>query len=102
MVVNMIDFGTVLGTRQAGRAAYDCIMAKTERLSTFVTFDFSGVSTVTNSFSDEVFGRMAFDMGFDELKRHTSFVNIDPLWARVVRRAIDSRSSERDAALKTV
>ena len=94
MIVKMCEFGTVLGTRQDGRSAYNRIMKETNSLSSFVTFDFSGVSVITNSFSDEVFGRMALNLGIEELKRRTSFKNIDPLWARIVRRTIDLRSSE--------
>lgn len=93
-VIKMSDFGTSLGTRVSGRRAYDAIMSSTGNLSTKTTFDFDGVETITNSFADEVFGRIALERGFDDMRSRTAFVNISPFWARVVRNAIDSRAAE--------
>lgn len=90
----MNEFGTSLCTRVSGRSAYDRIMAATDGLSSKTVFDFSGVTVVTNSFADEVFGRMAHDMGFDGIRSMTSFTNIDAFTAKVVRRVIDARSKE--------
>lgn len=96
MVIKMNEFGTSLCTRVSGRSAYDLIMDETGGLSVHTVFDFSGIEVVTNSFADEVFGRMAHDMGFKHLRSLTSFVNIDSFTARVVRRAIDARATEHD------
>lgn len=98
MVIKMSEFGSALNTRASGRLAYDAIMSSTGQLSGRTTFDFDGVDTITNSFADEVFGRMAFDLGIDEMRARTTFANIEPFWARVVRNAIDSRASQFDAA----
>lgn len=95
MIVRMSEFGTSLSTRVSGRAAYDSIMAASHGLSESVLFDFTGVETITNSFADEVFGRIALDLGMDAMRKVTSFSNIAPFWARVVRAAIDRRASER-------
>ncbi|WP_270472212.1 STAS-like domain-containing protein [Collinsella intestinalis] len=94
MLVKMVEFGTVLGTRVAGREAYRVIMDRTDGLSEATVFDFSGVTTITNSFADEVFGRMVVDMGMDSLRARTSFKNIGGVWARVVRRAMDAHVEE--------
>lgn len=94
MIIRMSDFGTSLGTRVSGRRAYDAIMSSTGNLSTKTTFDFDGVETITNSFADEVFGRIALERGFDDMRSRTAFVNISPFWAHVVRNAIDSRAAE--------
>ncbi len=99
MLVKMVEFGTVLGTRVAGREAYRVIMNRTGFLSEAVVFDFSGVSTITNSFADEVFGRMVADMGMDSMRRRTSFKNIDGVWAMVVRRAMDAHAEEASTAM---
>lgn len=90
MLVEMAEFGSVLGTRVAGREAYQIIMERTNSLSEKVIFDFSGVTTITNSFADEVFGRMVVEMGMDALRERTTFKNIGGMWARVVRGAMDS------------
>ena len=92
MLVKMVEFGVVLGTRVAGREAYRVIMERTDCLSEAAVFDFSGVTTITNSFADEVFGRLVAEMGMEALRERTSFKNIDGIWAKVVRRAMDAHA----------
>lgn len=95
MVIEMKEFGRSLVTRASGRAAYEeispVVMSATER----VVFDFDGVDTITNSFADEVFGRMVFEVGMDALRSRTTFKGIAPFSARVVRHAMDLRESQR-------
>lgn len=95
MVIKMKKFGRSLVTRASGRLAYEevspAVMSATDR----VVFDFEGVDTITNSFADEVFGRMVFEMGMDELRARTTFRGIQPFFARVVRSAMDLRESQR-------
>lgn len=95
MVIEMKEFGRSLVTRASGRSAYQkiapVVMSATER----VVFDFAGVDTITNSFADEVFGRMVFETGMDELRARTTFRGIAPFSARVVRHAMDLRESQR-------
>ena len=95
MVIEMKEFGRSLVTRASGRKAYEkiapMVMSATER----VVFDFDGVDTITNSFADEVFGRMVFEVGMDELRARTTFRGIQPFFARVVRSAMDLRESQR-------
>lgn len=93
MTVTMGDFGQSLTTRAAGRAAYGRIAGLFSQEGRVVVFDFDGVRTITNSFADEVFGRLVAEMGFDEFRGRTAFKNIRGLWARVVRSAIDSRAT---------
>ena len=94
MIVTMKDFGQSLTTRAAGRAAYERIAGPLASADGTVVFDFDGVGTITNSFADEVFGRLVAELGFDEFKSRTTFRNIQGLWARVVRSAIDSRAMQ--------
>lgn len=96
MVISMKDFGASLGTRVAGRSAYDDIMTKSGQLTEPVVFDFSGVTTITNSFADEVFGRMVSEIGMVEMRARTSFRGVDPFWARIIRSAMDRRESSRE------
>lgn len=95
MVIKMKEFGRSLVTRASGRSVYEeispVVMSATER----VVFDFDGVDTITNSFADEVFGRMVFDMGMDELRARTTFRGVAPFSARVMRHAMDLRESQR-------
>lgn len=96
MIVKMSDFGASLCTRVAGRKAYDEIMASTGSLSSPTVFDFSGVETITNSFSDEVFGRMVLGIGMDAMRSVTSFRNVDRFMAMVIRRSMDAREAQRE------
>lgn len=98
MIVNMSKFGTALSSRVSGRKAYDEIIRESVSLSTPVVFDFEGVTLVTNSFADEVFGRMTWDMGIDAMRSRTSFKNVNPFWGRIIRGAIDLREEQRSKA----
>ena len=94
--VIMADFGTSLSTRASGRCAYDAIREASSGFSEPVKFDFAGVDTVTNSFADELFGRMAYDFGMDELRSITSFANAKRFIAVVIRNAMEARNSQRE------
>lgn len=94
-VIMMKEFGPVLGTRVSGRIAYSQIMQETDSLNIPAIFDFDGVKTITSSYADEVFGRIALNIGLDAMKHCTSFRNIDQFWARIIRDAINSRNEER-------
>lgn len=95
MIVDMSKFGTALITRVSGRAAYDFVASESNDFSIPVVFDFSEVDTVTNSFADELFGRMAFEFGMEKTRSVTSFLNVKPLSARIIRRAMDTRNLQR-------
>lgn len=99
MVIKMNDFGSSLVSRAAGRSAYERIAGKMASTDDVIVFDFEKVDSITNSFADEVFGRMAFEMGFDALKKRTTFDNIAPFWASVIRTVIDAREADRLAVL---
>lgn len=91
MVISMADFGKALVTRAAGRLTYEEIAPAVANTMDVVTFDFAGVDSITNSFADEVFGRLVCDMGMDTLRNRTTFRNVQPFWARVIRSAMDAR-----------
>lgn len=97
LTIVMREFGSALVTRKAGNAAYNAIVAKMVP-DEVIVFDFDGVDTITNSFADEVFGRLAFELGMDELRKRTTFRNVSPFWARVIRTAMDTRASQREIA----
>lgn len=96
MVIEMKEFGRSLVTRASGRSAYEEIMPVVRSAQDQVVFDFEGVDTVTNSFADEVFGHMVFELGMDDLRTRTTFINVAPFSARVIRNAMDLRESQRE------
>ena len=95
MVIQMAEFGRALVTRIAGRSAFAKISKEMQLADGIVTFDFDGVDSITNSFADEVFGRMICEIGMEEMKKRTTFKNISPFWAHIVRAAMDSRASQQ-------
>lgn len=96
MVVEMREFGRSLVTRTSGKVVYEKIVPVVMDATDVVVFDFDGVDTITNSFADEVFGHMVFDIGIDELRKRTRFRGITPFLAQVVRYAMDLRESQRE------
>lgn len=99
MVIEMSRFGgKALVTRISGMAAYKSIMSESASLSEPVVFDFEGVDMITNSFADEVFGRIAFEIGIDRMRNVTSFKNATHFESLVIRGAIDARNEQRQAA----
>ena len=92
MVIKMNQFGTSLTTRVAGEKAYNLIKNIIDSTDEIIVFDFDGVNLVTNSFADQVFGVLTIELGLDVLKSSTTFKNVKPIWAKVIRRAIDFRS----------
>lgn len=94
LTIMMREYGSALVTRKAGSAAYKSIVARMSPEEVTI-FDFEGVDTITNSFADEVFGRLAYELGMDELRQRTTFRNVSPFWAKVIRTAMDTRFSQR-------
>ena len=97
MKIAMNQFGTSLCTRASGRAAYalinDVLDTSSEEL---ILFDFSDVFSVTNSFADESFGRLASERGIDFLRQKTSFNEINRDVALSIRAAMDRRIAQKE------
>lgn len=95
MIVSMSRFGTALSTRASGREAYDIVRVESRGFNQVMEFDFIGVSMVTNSFADELFGRMVMHLGMERMRALTTFRNVSPFWARIIRRAMDAHDSRK-------
>lgn len=74
--LNFRDFGPNLGTRQLGEKARRRLLAMLDAEDR-VGLDFDGVNVVSNSFADECFGKLLQNMPLDELKRKTTFLNVN-------------------------
>lgn len=98
MIIEMKKYGSTLGTRNLGRVVYDELRGILARTSELIVLDFGGVSAVTNSFADEVFGRLVEAMGLEKLQERTTFCNVDRLSALSIRIAIDSCTQEEMVA----
>ena len=70
------DFGTNFGTRDMGsriRQQLRPLLDGDEK----VILDFSGVNVVTNSFADECIAKLLLEMSLDNLKKHTTFRDLE-------------------------
>lgn len=92
MIIQMSRFGTALTTRQSGRAAFHIIEKETGGFSEAAIFDFEGVDSITNSFADEVFGKIVACLGIDRMRETTHFANVDHFSSFVIRNAIGRRA----------
>lgn len=97
MIFQMKKFGTILSTRSLGKQVYASLYNNILHCDELLILDFDGIDAVTNSFADEVFGRLAEQIGLSELQKRTTFRNIDRISAISVRVAIDARSKELTA-----
>lgn len=71
------DINEYLGTRQLGVATREKLLLMLHESDERIVLDFEGVSVVSNSFADECFAKLLFEMSFDEIKRRTTFVALN-------------------------
>jgi len=74
MEISFNEFGTVLATRALGARIRADILESLKN-DNLVTFDLQGVTILSNSFADECFAKLLFDIEFDVLKAKTTFKN---------------------------
>lgn len=96
MIFKFNEYGKRLSTRDQGRevkAVFDKLYDST---SNKITLDFSGIELVTNSFADELIGKKIIEVGIDNFKSKTTFINLKPFVAMCIKKAIDNRVDELD------
>ena len=71
-----IEFGENLGTRQLGSRVRNILLPLVSE-NEKVVLDFYGVNVVSNSFADECLGKLLLYMSLDELKKKTTFANVN-------------------------
>ena len=84
------EFGKFLGSRPFGKKVRLDIINKFNN-NKFVVFDFEGVASVTNSFADEVIAKLLDIYSIDELKKISTFHNMNDFVQRVILNAINER-----------
>ncbi|WP_035107941.1 STAS-like domain-containing protein [Desulfovirgula thermocuniculi] len=91
MQVFLGQYGPYLVSRALGREVRERVkeaLAGSDR----VTLDFGGVEVAAHGFCDEVFGKLAQEMGFPAFKRAVRFSNCSEDVAAVIRYALRERS----------
>lgn len=84
------DYGTDFGTREMGSKIRQLIRPLLD-LGIRVSFDFSGVNVVSNSFSDECIAKLLTEIPLDLLKKRTTFTNLNPMAERSILVALQRR-----------
>ncbi len=88
MKVEFKKYGTSLGTRETGKEIRNTIL-ETLKNEEDIIFDFDGVSILSNSFADEVFGKLIGCISFEKFKEKTKFQNINDTVKTVILKAIN-------------
>lgn len=96
MLIKFEEHESLTRTRQGGRIVKEQVVPMLNSATGIdpVVFDFSGVSAISSSFADELFGKLISDMGFDNFKSVTTFRNINPLVTNVIKNSIYHRNSD--------
>lgn len=84
------ELGTVMGTR----AAAALIRTRAQRIlreCDCLTLDFSGVSSVSNSFADELLGELVAEFGLEECMRRIKIKNANQWIKLVLKHAVAQR-----------
>lgn len=93
MIVNLNKYGESLGTRELALNIYNEIKLNEDYLKENIVFDFKGVSTINNSFADELFAKRIEEIGLKEFKKKFKFKNTNKNLEIVLKNAIISRIS---------
>jgi hypothetical protein len=87
VTVKFSNYGSLLSTRALAVDVSKIIEHSIESAG-YAVLDFGGVTMVSLSFSDELFGRLIKKFGLDALKSKTHFVNASTSIKTVVSQAI--------------
>jgi hypothetical protein len=72
MIINFSNIGISLGTRILGskvRSQIESALSDNQ----FVTFDLTGVDTMSHSFADECFGKLVLNKDISFIKKNSTF-----------------------------
>jgi STAS-like domain of unknown function (DUF4325) len=89
-IINFSEFGSSLGTRFLGEETRKRVAAQLSEVDS-VLIDFSGVTTVTHSFADEIFGELISSLGLEAFKRRIHFAGANDDIRAIIRFVISER-----------
>lgn len=100
IVFKAIQESASFSTREAGREARTVAANLMNNYSTPIRFDFEGVTVVSSSYADEVFGKLLVEMGEDRFGALCRFSNVDDTVKLLIDRAIRQRLEESKEYLR--
>lgn len=97
MEIRFVNTASVLSTRNLGEK-FRTDIERQFRAENFVTFDFEGVETISNSFADECFAKLLFEFSLATIKSHSTFKNTNKFVEQIISLSIKQRLKQLESA----
>lgn len=94
MIIKLMKYGTLIGTRDAGNMIRQEINGSSE-FDEIIILDFSGVSQMTHSCADEAFGKLIDSWGVEKVLKKIKFKNVDETTSLIIKYAMAQRISKQ-------
>lgn len=92
MILIMKEFGNSLTTRDIGEKIRVAITNSIKN-NEVITVDFTDVNQMTHSCADEIFGKLAEEIGINGLKKNVSIKNTNETTSTIIKYVIARRLS---------
>lgn len=93
MILIMKEFGNSLTTRDIGEKIRVAITNSIKN-NEVITVDFTDVNQITHSCADEIFGKLAEEIGINGLKKNISIKNTNETTSTIIKYVIARRLSD--------
>lgn len=93
MIQQMSRWGTFLNNRELGREVREQLLNSAQHDITVIV-DFSGVELTSQSFADEVFGKLVIEIGLENIKNKFRLANVSPDIGSVIKYVMHERWKE--------
>ena len=94
MTIEFRNIGAHLGARFHGAEVRSRIVAALNEGEKMIIFDLGGVESISNSFADECFAKLALYFSIDEIKGRTTFINGNSFIRSVIADAFKARLTQ--------
>ena len=89
MIIKFSQYGKSLGTRALGNDIRNRVLNEI-RSGKKVIFDFDGVTTINNSFADELLGKLVSTIKFETVREKTEIINANENIKFIIRKVLES------------
>nr|WP_195366241.1 STAS-like domain-containing protein [[Eubacterium] tenue] len=93
MILSISKFGEMLSTRDIGAIIRKEIILSIKNKET-ITVDFEGVKQMTHSCADEIFGKLAIEIGMSNLMNYINIKNANETISTIIKYVIARRLSD--------
>lgn len=93
MIQQLSRWGTFLNTRELGREVREQLLSSIQH-DVIVIVDFSGIELTSQSFADEVFGKLVIEIGLENITKKFRLANVSPDIGSVIKYVMHERWKE--------